>query len=766
MSLDFAAINREALNRYPVLLEQLLPGGVVRGNEYVCASLNGGAGESCSVNLTTGKWAEFAGNEKGGDCISLWAAARGVNQGEAARELAEELGMRLSSSFASRKRRNPEDLVPVMPATAEITARVFQHKDRGKPASKWEYRDTQGKILGYACRFEIPDGNGGVRKDVIPLTCWTYPDGKPFWRWKAFADPRPLYGLDRLVKADQDAPVLLAEGEKTADAAKLIFPDVAVLSWPGGCKAVGKCDLTPLAGRRILLWPDADAPGVIAMLKLHKRLSELEGVTVLFVPPPEGVDEGWDVADAPEDAWSDLRERLVKQAVDADAFAAIAEERFGVKAKEIPTEDEDDAPAEISPQLAAAKRAAIRIGPENILFSQSAFWMWNKRCWRKTEDVEIRQAVQRLEESNPSLSSSFVNSVACLLQNELFRPDHQFDSCRRAIVLENGELYWENEQWTLKAHRRDSYRTTILPVTYDPKAPAPRFACFLEEIFRNDPDKAQKKILLCEAIGYSLLSTCEYEKFFLLIGPGANGKSVVMDMLAAMVGPRHVCAVQPAQFDNRFQRAHMQGKLVNLVTEIAEGHEIADAELKGIVSGELTTAEHKLKPPFDFHPFATCWFGTNHMPHTRDFSQALFRRALILTFNRVFAEHEQDKHLKDKLKAELPGILNIALEAVAGVFKRGGFTSPPSSEEAKQEWRMESDQAAQFVEDCCEWMPHESETSANLYKKYTEWALEAGIRRTLSRKSFTQRIVRLGGQVMKGRMGNSIAGITLKQEVS
>ena len=60
-------------------------------------------------------------------------------------------------------------------------------------------------------------------------------------------------------------------------------------------------------------------------------------------------------------------------------------------------------------------------------------------------------------------------------------------------------------------------------------------------------------------------------------------------------------------------------KLANLVTEIAEGAVMADAELKAITSGELTTAEHKNKDPFDFQPFSTCWFGTNHMPHTRDF---------------------------------------------------------------------------------------------------------------------------------------------------
>lgn len=740
MALDFAAINDAALRRCPQLLERMLPGGAVRGHEYICGSLQGGAGESFSINLNSGKWAEFAGAEKGGDLISLWAAVYGCKQPEAARTLAEELGLSVRPA-SGKKRRNPADLVPVIPATAAVTARTFHHRERGKAVAHWAYRSATGELLGYVCRFESRDAEGALKKEILPLTCWTYPDGKPFWRWKAFDAPRPLYGLDRLARAAPDAGVLLLEGEKTADAASRIFPAMVCLSWQGGCKAVRKTDVLPLAGHTVLLWPDADAPGFGAMLSLHARLKEAGAASIAFILPPDDVPQGWDVADAPESQWPELQKRLA-ETCDAETFAAKAEARFG----KLPaaTNSDEEIVADISPQLAAARRAAASIGAKNVLYAQSAFWCWNEKHWRKAEDMEIKQTIQHLEQGNPSLSSAFVNGVTNLLQNEVFMPEHRFDKDRRAIVLDNGELHWEGDHWALHPHRREGYRTTCLPVPWTPGAVALRFRRFLEEIFRDDPDKEQKQILVCEALGYSLLSSCEYEKFFLLIGPGGNGKSVIMDVLAALVGEKNVCAVQPSQFDNRFQRAHMQNKLVNLVTEISEGAEIADAELKAIVSGELTTAEHKLKPPFDFHPFATCWFGTNHMPHTRDFSQALFRRAVILTFNRTFEEHEQDKLLKRKLKAELPGILNMALDALAGVIIRGEFTRPPSSEAAKNDWRLEADQAAQFVEDCCEWDAHATETSSDLYKAYQAWAMDAGIKRTLSRRGFTQRLVRLG----------------------
>jgi putative DNA primase/helicase len=91
--LDFAAINAAALARLPELLAHLLPGGRRIGREWVCGNLRGEPGQSCRVNLATGKWADFATSERGGDIISLAAAVWRVSQGEAAQRLAELLGV-------------------------------------------------------------------------------------------------------------------------------------------------------------------------------------------------------------------------------------------------------------------------------------------------------------------------------------------------------------------------------------------------------------------------------------------------------------------------------------------------------------------------------------------------------------------------------------------------------------------------------------------------------------------------------------------------
>jgi putative DNA primase/helicase len=88
---DFEAVNRAALARLPELLARLLPGGRRIGREWVCGNLRGEPGRSCRVNLATGRWADFATGERGGDIIALAAAVWRVSQGEAARRLAARL---------------------------------------------------------------------------------------------------------------------------------------------------------------------------------------------------------------------------------------------------------------------------------------------------------------------------------------------------------------------------------------------------------------------------------------------------------------------------------------------------------------------------------------------------------------------------------------------------------------------------------------------------------------------------------------------------
>ena len=143
----------------------------------------------------------------------------------------------------------PDRWHPIQPVP-QGAPKAEPHPRLGKPSTSWRFQDLEGRTLGYTCRFDKPGGG----KEILPLTFWADSAGRQRWRWTAFPVSRPLYGLDRLA-AHTNAPVIVTEGEKAADGAAILFPDHVAVTSPGGCKAAGKANWTPLKGRRVVVWP-------------------------------------------------------------------------------------------------------------------------------------------------------------------------------------------------------------------------------------------------------------------------------------------------------------------------------------------------------------------------------------------------------------------------------------------------------------------------------------------------------------------------------
>ncbi len=211
--------------------------------------------------------------------------------------------------------------------------------------ARWAYRDAAGALIGYILRFNLAWGG----KEVSPQTfCSDNATGECSWRWLSFGKPRPLYGLD-LLAANPKAQVLGVEGEKAADAARARFlaagvpvSKLVVVSWPGGGKAIKHVDWTPLHGRSLALWPDADQktyvdrhpqagqlmpfmeqPGTVAMYDIYRELAEHCPVIKLIVPPA-GVPDGWDLADDLPAGFDLLAHMKAGAQLAVEAFAAPA----------------------------------------------------------------------------------------------------------------------------------------------------------------------------------------------------------------------------------------------------------------------------------------------------------------------------------------------------------------------------------------------------------------------------------------------------------
>jgi hypothetical protein len=285
--IPFEQIQSVSLAQAERLLSEWFPHGRRVGKEFKIGNIQGDAGESLSINVTTGRWADFAGDHSGHDLIDLFAAVRhGGDRVAAARELGEKLGIVVNGKDIQPNAHGTtdDDWRPIMPAPA----------DAPEPSEKQrrcdilhEYLDADDRLLCYVRRF---DAKGDKRKVFVPLTYGTL-NGKTGWHDKSPNAPKPLYRLNWLSHADHNAIVILCEGEKSADAAQRMFPDHIAMSWMGGARAVPYADLRPLHGRDVIIWPDNDAEGRKAAGELQRRLPRARVLKVDDLP------DGFDAAD-------------------------------------------------------------------------------------------------------------------------------------------------------------------------------------------------------------------------------------------------------------------------------------------------------------------------------------------------------------------------------------------------------------------------------------------------------------------------------------
>lgn len=363
--INFIALAEALLARADTLVPAWLPGGRREGHEYKCASLSGGAGGSCSINLKTGAWGDFATDEKGRDLISLYAAIHGLDMGKAAVQVARDEGLEdvanvqrdsshqrppppphpPSQEKAAHRPDDREGWQTALPVPPDAPAATFRHQYRAaEDITHIATYSLDGHLLGYVVRFRTSDGG----KEVLPYTwCKSDRDGGLAWKWRQWDVPRPLY-LPGGAKPGQRT-VVLVEGEKKADTLHALLEAAApgvycVASWPGGSNAWNKASWEWLAGATVLLWPDCDAkrdklsaaerkacadeaalllaqqakpllpaekqPGTKAMLGIGAHLRDSHGCTVqmLPIPAPGEVADGWDCGDAIEaDGWDAAR---------------------------------------------------------------------------------------------------------------------------------------------------------------------------------------------------------------------------------------------------------------------------------------------------------------------------------------------------------------------------------------------------------------------------------------------------------------------------
>lgn len=351
----------------------------------------------------------------------------------------------------------------------------------------------------------------------------------------------------------------------------------------------------------------------------------------------------------------------------------------------------------------------------------------SKLAPRAMSAAGIKAALQ-LSESDPRLAAD---------PGEFDRDFDLFNCANGTVHLPTGELL---------AHDPARRLSRQSPIAYDPQARCPLWDRTMHEIGCADPtwvDYVQR------AVGYTLSGHVREEKVFFWIGVGANGKSVIANVLNRIFGSYATTA--GANFLMASKRdgegatptlASLPGVRLALANEIEGGSRLSAQTVKITTSTEPIAARHPYGRPFVFVPTHKVHVRGNHKPIIADNDEGIWRRIVLIPFERHFAEHERDRALESKLMDEAPGILAWAVRGFRAYQDRG-LSAPPRIAEASRLYRHESDLIGQWLADCATLGPGEACNQRIAFETYHEWCGEQGVH-AFTKRSFTRSLAERG----------------------
>lgn len=292
---------------------------------------------------------------------------------------------------------------------------------------------------------------------------------------------------------------------------------------------------------------------------------------------------------------------------------------------------------------------------------------------------------------------------------------------------------------------------------YDPNATCPEWVKMnRENLMEITPDgklSFAKYCVLQEFFGYALMRTNQLQRFLLLTGEGANGKSALITGICETFGQRNIANIPLESFADRFSIANFYGKRLNIVDDLSEVDRISEGKLKSIVSGSQISADRKNKELLTFIPDLKQIFACNVKPRFRDTSTGIWRRLIEIPFTRIIPENERKMEYCDAAywRPHRAAIMNWCLQGMVQLMMNGmKFTYSQSIEDAKFQYQMEVNPILQFCREYLVEEPGATVATASVYHVYSVWCSQNGFKQCNS-VNFAKELYRIFRSVVRGR---------------
>jgi putative DNA primase/helicase len=433
-------------------------------------------------------------------------------------------------------------------------------------------------------------------------------------------------------------------------------------------------------------------------------------------------------------------------------------------------------------------RRLVRLHGDDLRFdSKRSLWLaWNGIRWVEDSEGDVMRLAKEvptamiaeaaslkdehrtalLKHAMRSESSRAIRAMLDLAKSEgeIAASVEDFDSHHHLLNVSNGTI--DLRTGRLQEHHREDMITKLVPVAYDENASARLFGTFLDRIFDGNQSLISFMQRVC---GYSITGETGEQCIFVLYGTGANGKSTLIEIVAAVNAEygAHVRTEALMKQKNTSAGAasediaELRGARFVSAVETNVGQKLAEGLLKQITGQDRVKARRLYGHNMEFRPTFKLWLACNDKPEIGGTDHAIWRRIHLIPFDVTIPENEREKRILDKLKAELPGILAWFVRGASEYYKEG-LKVPAEVKRATERYKAEQDTLSDFIDDTCELGDHLTTSVGEMYGMFQAWA-QANGEALMPRKLFTQMLRARGFKYKRVHSGRVWGGVARRR---
>jgi putative DNA primase/helicase len=280
-------------------------------------------------------------------------------------------------------------------------------------------------------------------------------------------------------------------------------------------------------------------------------------------------------------------------------------------------------------------------------------------------------------------------------------------------------------------------------------------------------------ILLFEIIGYCLYPGYPFNKAFMLVGDGSNGKSTYLRLLKEILGPHNIVGLSLQDLCNyRFAASELYHELANIYEDIPARPIGYTGPFKILTGEDYFSAPRKFKSSIFMCNYAKLIFSANELPQVSDQTYAFWRRWIVIEFPNKFPDNPS--FFEEAFKPELiERVIALGILAFWSVWRRRAFSIKEKTEDFKEKWLRATNPVYAYVKGGLEEgrlaLDKDARTPASdLYMGYEGWAKNNDVE-IVSKATFTKELERLFGIVKKrvkegGRLIYAYQGVKLLEK--